>query len=296
MEFNNLTVVFLLYNDKEYIKESLLSLSHQTFKNFNLLIIDDCSTDGSSEIALDFQNSFENFEYRRNDKNLGISRNMEKSLSLVSTKYLMWAGDDDLWSSDFIEKAVLFLESDIVESYIGAFGKTIFIDSNGKNLDYPNVRNNRFDSKSAYSRIFKLIRSMDDTFGYAVFRTKKINGVKFPIWTGENQRVAYNNIFPSLVYYLCKGRVANLDITWYNRLKPINRVNHFNHVKYYSSIKNYWKRRLELVYFTTKLISKPSNDINKFLILFTTTLLFINWFLFNSIKYSVLRTFKLKSL
>lgn len=285
-----------MYNDKDFVAESLESLVNQSFKDFDLLVIDDYSTDGSERIVKSFERFFKNFKYIRNNENYGISVNMERSITLVDTKYLMWAGDDDLWSVNFVESAILALESDVRENYIGAFGKTVFINSEGNQLKFPKERNNKFDSNSTLWRIFKLIYTKDDTIGYAVFRTKVLSEVKFPVWSGSNKKVAYNNIFPSLLYYMCSGRIMSLHITWFNRLKSIEKINHLNHTNYFDSILNYWRRRYDLIIFSSRLTTNSSVKLTFFVRIYIGTLLFLNWFLLDSFKFSILRTFNMKRL
>jgi glycosyltransferase involved in cell wall biosynthesis len=288
-----ITVIYLLYNDVDFIERSLNSLLNQTYKNFNLYIIDDCSTDGSHEIAIGFQDKFKNFTIRRNLTNYGISYNMEKSVGYVDTKYIMWAGDDDMWSPNFIETAIEALEEDKDERFIVAFGKVVFIDSaDNIKKDLP-FRNIDFSSDITLYRIFKLIVAKDDSFGYGVLRRKMIVGVKFPIWSWVNKKVAYNNIYPSLLFYLSLGDYKRINVTWYNRLKDSAKINHFNHSKLLKNIIYYWLRRFELTIFSLKLLRKAKTEF--YILFFTSILLFINWFVLDSIKYSVLKITGLKN-
>lgn len=212
---NNVTIALLVYNDVEFIEETVNSLLNQTVTPDEILIIDDCSTDGSAEICLKFSNQYSYITYYRNQKNIGISKNMEKAVALAKNKYFAWMGDDDIYEPNFIEELLYALEAE--PDSICAFCNYIDIDDYGnkiieKSYDYSA---NNFDNQ-----LLKLIANKDDIFGYGLFKRDLIKNVKFPIWIWPNKKVAYNNIFPSLFYYLSRGKYVHVNKVLYkNRMK-----------------------------------------------------------------------------
>jgi len=78
---SELTVIIPMYNAEKFISETIKSLFDQTYKDFKVILLDDCSDDNSIEIAKQIINSDTRFEIIKNDKNLGY---------LKSTNILIW--------------------------------------------------------------------------------------------------------------------------------------------------------------------------------------------------------------
>lgn len=275
------TIGMPVYNDKDFIEQSLQSLLIQTFKNFVLIISDDCSTDGSAEICLEYAKIDRRIKYLRQPQNLGISKNMEFLLSLAETKYFMWAGDDDLYEKDFIEKLKIKLES--IPGSISAFSDYEWIDEENYNIG--EKRSFDYSGVSAERRLKYFFKNSDDGFGYGLFFTEKIKGVKFPCWWWPNKKSAYNNIYPSLCFYLAKGDYVHVEgkPLFFKRVKSPGKTHH--HISFYGqSIKEslaYFVRRFNLVVFSLKLINKGGGLL---LAIRTSSSIFYYWFLVSSFE------------
>ncbi len=124
-----------VYNCERYIGQSIESLLSQTYGDFELIITDNVSKDGTEEICRDFVKKDKRVRYVRNERNLGGPGNFRRVFSLCSGEYQKWSTADDYWDSTFIEKcvAVLGREPDVVACY----SKTRFIEeSSGRIEDY----------------------------------------------------------------------------------------------------------------------------------------------------------------
>lgn len=276
---NILTIGMPVFNDIEFIEASLNSILNQDRQDFRLIISDDGSSDGSEAVCRKYAATDSRIEYVRQPKNLGISKNMEFLLAQADTPYFMWAADDDLWSTDFASILIGLLEKD--KSAVSAFGKYDLIDENGGMVQAE--RNYDFKASDPKSRLKKLIRNPDDGFGYGIFRTSEIKDVKFPIWKWPNRSSAYNNIYPSLCFYLAKGPYLHYNdrSIFFKRVKSANYVNHVlsgegNAVKETFA---YIMRRLNLVCFSTSLMMKTNNKRAVFSIF---PLLVYRWFIISS--------------
>src|SRR5579871_3550594 len=122
-----------VFNDKQFLVAALDSILGQSYSHLELIISDDCSTDGSNNICRDYAARDPRVKYFRQEKNLGISKNMEFLLKQSSGKYFMWAGNDDLWHIDFVKvlRGLLIQNS----SAVVAFCNVEDIDEEGKLLD-----------------------------------------------------------------------------------------------------------------------------------------------------------------
>lgn len=218
-----------VYNDVLFLENTLISIINQSYKNFELIISDDCSNDGSKDICNEYLKRDTRIRYIRQPRNIGISRNMEFLLKEATGVYFMWAGDDDMLDRDFIK---LLVDSHVKnKNIIVAFGPVIFINENGIPLDNPKPRSTDYSGLTPYSRLKKLICIYDDSFGYGLFKRELIISTKFPIWKFMNKKIPYNNIYPTLCYYLTLGDfyLYNSKTLWYNRIKENKNVNY----KYY---------------------------------------------------------------
>ena len=215
-----------VFNDKPFLKKSIESIINQSYSHFEMILSDDCSTDGSAQICEEYVSKDPRIKYIRQEHNIGISRNMEFLLHQATGDYFMWAGNDDVWHSDFISLHIDALEKS--PSAISAFCPYLFIDENDDILIIPAPRDRSFESKSSLVRLLKLVYYWDDGFGYGMFRREKILKVKFPIWWWINKKRAYNNIYPTLFYYLSLGEYKHINgqPLWYNRLKSNENINH----------------------------------------------------------------------
>ncbi len=94
------SIIVPVYNVKEYLKECLSSLVGQTYKNFEILLIDDGSTDGSGEMCDMYKNDFIHVIHQRN---AGLSAARNTGIKAASGEYLVFVDSDDYISSDALE-------------------------------------------------------------------------------------------------------------------------------------------------------------------------------------------------
>jgi glycosyltransferase involved in cell wall biosynthesis len=104
----DIAAMMLVYNGGKYLRGALDSLAAQTYKNFHLLIIDDCSPDDSWAIAQEYKNVFPHLTLMRNEPNKGAVKNLHDTLQLIekeasSAEFFIWVCSDDWWSPDFME-------------------------------------------------------------------------------------------------------------------------------------------------------------------------------------------------
>ena len=101
---NLISVVVTSYNHEKYIEQCLRSIFNQTYRNIELIILDDGSTDGSNQIIQNvlndspFETSFESHE------NLGVVKNRNMGLGLTKGDYLLFVDSDNYLDMDYIEQ------------------------------------------------------------------------------------------------------------------------------------------------------------------------------------------------
>ncbi len=113
MENPLVTVIIPNYNYARYLTERLDSVLQQTYQNFEVIILDDCSTDNSREIIEQYRNHPKVSQILYNEKNSGSPfAQWEKGLEAARGKYAWIAEADDLAEATFLEKTVNAMESD----------------------------------------------------------------------------------------------------------------------------------------------------------------------------------------
>jgi len=103
------TVLMPVYNVQKYLKESIESILNQTFCDFKFLIIDDGSTDNTSEIINSFSDS--RIKYVKLPKNGGIVEALNKGLELIDTKYILRFDADDIAPAERFKIQIDFMEN-----------------------------------------------------------------------------------------------------------------------------------------------------------------------------------------
>ncbi|MGP6146562.1 glycosyltransferase family 2 protein [Jeotgalibaca sp. A122] len=132
MELNKkITVLMPVYNAEAYLRESIESILGQTFTDFDLLAIDDGSTDASAEIIQSFED--ERVIYLNNEQNMGIVKTLNRGLDLIKSDYIVRMDSDDICLPSRFEQQVAFMDANPEVAVAGTSIK-IFNDS-GKTTD-----------------------------------------------------------------------------------------------------------------------------------------------------------------
>jgi len=93
----NISVYIPSYNQKEYLVQAVESVLNQTLQPFEILIIDDGSTDGSQEVIRSLANANSKVRYLFNERNEGIARVRKKALENIRGDYVTYVDGDDLY-------------------------------------------------------------------------------------------------------------------------------------------------------------------------------------------------------
>ena len=112
------SIIVPVYNAEKFLKETIQIVLKQTYKKWELLLINDCSTDKSELIAKEFANK--KIIWYDMPKNGGAALARNKGIELAKGKYICFLDSDDLWESEKLEKQVKFMKKkDIAFSFTG---------------------------------------------------------------------------------------------------------------------------------------------------------------------------------
>jgi glycosyltransferase involved in cell wall biosynthesis len=118
-----------VYNGEPFIRQAIDSLLGQTYKNLEVIISDNASTDATAEISLEYAAKDSRIRYHRNDVNIGVYANFNRVFNLSSGEYFMWAAADDIRPPRAVENCLEALLKD--DRAVMAHG-TILIKSKGR--------------------------------------------------------------------------------------------------------------------------------------------------------------------
>lgn len=104
------SVVIPAFNQKDFIYDTLSSVISQTYRNLQILVVDDCSQDGTLDIIKYFAQNDSRIEFLNANQNLGISKNFNRGFDACKGEYIAFLGGDDLMMPEKIETQVRLLE------------------------------------------------------------------------------------------------------------------------------------------------------------------------------------------
>lgn len=110
------SVIMPSYNTADYISDSIKSVQNQTYENWELIIVDDCSTDATEKVVNSFNDS--RIRFFKNEKNSGAAVSRNKALREAKGKWIAFLDSDDLWMPEKLEKQIKFMnDNDYYFSY-----------------------------------------------------------------------------------------------------------------------------------------------------------------------------------
>lgn len=210
------------YNDEKYIGEALESLLAQTYRDFTLLISDDCSTDRTPEICRQYAEKDSRILFVRHEQNGGSFANFKYVLSKIDTPFFISCAGHDRYHPQFIEKLLLFIQKeDVVVVYPqsqeiemgGALGQ-IFQD------DYPTYTMSRASDRYRY--MLEHLRTCNVFQG--IWKTEVITNIYLkPVISNDVLMLLHAALmgkfkqYKEILYFRRKTREENKDDTRWRR-------------------------------------------------------------------------------
>ena len=115
------------YNTARFIGEAIQSVQAQTYTNWEMIIVDDCSTDNTDDVVKPFL-SDQRIKYLKNDKNSGAAVCRNRAIKEAKGKWMAFLDSDDLWMPEKLEKQIEFMEKN---GYHFSYTKYTEIDEDG---------------------------------------------------------------------------------------------------------------------------------------------------------------------
>lgn len=130
---NNLvSIITPTFNSEKYIQQTIQSVQNQTYQNWEMIIVDDCSSDNTIQIVEDIQNTEHRIILIKSDKNSGAGVARNKGIERANGKYIAFLDADDLWKSNKLEAQIYFMKEN---NLYFTFSFYECIDENGSSLN-----------------------------------------------------------------------------------------------------------------------------------------------------------------
>ncbi|HSD14560.1 MAG TPA: glycosyltransferase [Flavobacterium sp.] len=130
------SILCLSYNHAQFVEESLNSVLSQTYKNIELLIADDCSSDNSKVVIENWLKNHPEVIFISNPTNIGNTKTFNKLLALSKGEYIIDLAADDVLLPDCIEKQLRAFENSKLENVGIVYGNAEIISENNEHLKY----------------------------------------------------------------------------------------------------------------------------------------------------------------
>lgn len=126
------SIILPIYNGQQYIAEAINSIKNQSYSNWELIIVNDCSTDDTIKIIEQYIEHDTRIRLVNNEINLKLPRSLNIGFSNAKGKYLTWTSDDNLFREQAIERMVNALETNT--EAVMVYTDLSDIDANGKEI------------------------------------------------------------------------------------------------------------------------------------------------------------------
>lgn len=183
------SIVTPLYNASNWLEKTVESVLSQTLTDWEMLIVDDCSTDNSFELACRLSKKDERIKVFQLEKNAGAAVARNKAISEAKGRYIAFLDSDDLWVPQKLEKQLAFMKENNIAFSYSPYDK---IDEKGQVFDTVTV-----PKRLCYSELLKTNYVGCLT---AVYDTQKLEKVFMPMTTKREDFATWLLILKKIPY------------------------------------------------------------------------------------------------
>ena len=214
-----ISIIVPVYNVEQYLEECIVSLVNQTYKNIEIIIINDGSTDLSGELCEKFAKYDERIKViHKKNAGLGLARNT--GLEYVNGKYVTFMDSDDFADSDLIEKLYTSIISNDADTCIGGFKRV----NDDKNILYEEIyENTTYDRDGVVNNL--LIRMLGSC-------PEKSDAIRMSVWNVlfSVEIIRNNNLkFCSERKFISEDLMFDIDYYLYSNKVNVINSNSYNY-------------------------------------------------------------------
>ena len=110
MEQGMVSIVVPVYNAERFLRETIACIPEQTYSNWELLLVDDCSTDGSRELIRDYEKKDGRIHLICAKSNQGAAKSRNQGVEVCNGQYLCYLDADDIWKKEKLSREIAFMQ------------------------------------------------------------------------------------------------------------------------------------------------------------------------------------------
>lgn len=168
-----------VFNGENYLEETLQSLLAQTFQDFEIIVSDNASTDGTQQLCRRFASMDRRIRYVRSDVNRGAVANFNSVFAMSRNRYFKWAPHDDLYDPTYLAKCMAVMESD--PTIVLCHSNTALINARSRIIGYETMTSSGRDDRT-HERFRALLFNYTCYQLFGVIRTSAL--LKTPLLGG----------------------------------------------------------------------------------------------------------------
>lgn len=199
-----ISVIMPAYNAEKTVESAIDSVLKQTFADFELIVINDCSKDHTYEILQNLAEKDDRVAVLQNERNLGVSATRNCGISQAKGEWIAFLDSDDMWREDKLEKQLAWLQNN--EEAVISYTASSFIDEFGNLFGYVMEA----EEKTTFSTLLKknLLSCSSVMIRADVMKSLKMPGDQmhedYYIWLNvlKKYKYAYGLNEPLLIYRL----------------------------------------------------------------------------------------------
>jgi len=142
------SIIVPMYNAESYISDTLDGLLNQTYKDFEVIVIDDCSKDSGAEIVENYVKTSDRIKLLKNEQNMGVAKTRNKGIQHAKHSWIAFCDADDVWVAEKLEKQIDLIKNRGVRL---CFTGIRFMTNDGQELD----RTFKVPEKVNYKKLLK---------------------------------------------------------------------------------------------------------------------------------------------
>lgn len=210
-----ISVAMTTYNGEKYISEQIDSILNQTYKNIEIIICDDCSTDNTINILKEYEKKYNNIKIYLNESNIGLNNNFEKAIKNCNGEYIAISDQDDIWNRNKLELLI-----NNIENYDVICSKKIDIGNNNEILQDIHIKSFEYAKKFKYNKYDFLNMFFTNILWGCTSLSKKtflINCMPFP----TEKNFCYD-------HWLCINAYVNESLKYIDDVTLMHRIHYSN--------------------------------------------------------------------
>ena len=245
-----ITLIVPVYNSEQYIKKCLESILNQTYKNYEILVVNDGSKDNSQEIIDEYKNKYPEKIIAIKQENKGVAVTRNESIKKANGDYIMFIDNDDYIDKDYIESFVNELEIEEYDVVIGGYRRPTENNKIIKKMSLKNTEWSKFMIMAPWAKIYKkdyLIKNniefLDNNIGEDVYFNMQAlqltDKIKIINYIGYNWFFFFYSVSNTSQRHYKELNIFDLLNKTYNKLKEgkiLNKNYEINELYFYRYI------------------------------------------------------------